>query len=75
MRLEEIIYYKYNNINMYKFMVEHIAITLSFKEFKIIYPYWINYRFKELEKLYNFYKYKKCLEDIYIRNRKNQKEV
>jgi len=72
MKLEEIIYYKYRSIDKYYFIAKHIPSFLFFKYFKIVYPYWINYRLKELEKLYTFHKYKYCLEDLYIRkNRKN----
>jgi len=76
MKIEFLVFYRYcdiNNIEKYYFISEHMASYLFFKEYtKIIYPIWINYRLKELEKLYNFHKYKRCLEDTQIR--KNRKE-
>jgi len=74
MKLEEIIYYKYRNIDKYYFIAKHISSFLFFKYFKIVYPFWIDNRLKELEKLYTFHKYKRCLEDVQIRDRKAKKE-
>lgn len=72
MKLEEIVYHKYKNISKYYFIAKHISSFLFFKYLKIVYPLWIDNRLKELEKLYNFHKYKRCLEDIQRRrNRKN----
>ena len=76
MKIESLVFYRYcdiNSIEKYYFISEHMTSYLYFKNFnKIIYPYWINNRLKELEKLYNFHKYKRCLEDTQIRrNRKN----
>ena len=71
MKIKSLVFYRYcdiSNIEKYYFISEHLASYLFFKEYtKIIYPIWINYRLKELEKLYNFHKYKRCLEDTQIR--------
>jgi len=78
MKIESLVFYRYcdiNNIEKYYFISEHMASYLFFKEYtKIIYPTWINNRLKELERLYTFHKYKRCLEDTQIRrNRKIKK--
>lgn len=79
MKIESLIFYKYcdiNNIEKYYFISEHTASYLYFKSFnKIIYPYWINNRLKEIEKLYVFHKYKRYLEDIQKRKIGSKNEV
>jgi len=78
MKIESLVFYRYcniDNIEKYYFISEHMASYLFYKQYtKIIYPFWINNRLKELEELYNFHKCKRCLEDIQIRDRKAKKE-